>query len=80
LGTFVMSVFQDNDPGYLLDAYQRTGLLWQPGDIGLTRDEFTRTLTTLNWYQKNFGRRYSILNQKAIDQAFINQILDRLEF
>jgi glycerol dehydrogenase-like iron-containing ADH family enzyme len=80
LGTYVMSVFQGNDPGFLLDAYRRTGLLWQPGDIGLTSDEFTRTLTTLNWYQKNFGRRYSILNQKAIDQAFINQMLDRLVF
>ena len=80
LGTYVMSVFQGNDPGFLLDAYQRTGLLWQPGDIGLTRPEFIRTLSTLNWYQKNFGRRYSILNQKSIDQAFIDQMLDRLTF
>jgi 6-phospho-beta-glucosidase len=80
LGTYLMAELQDNNPEFLLDAYQRTGLLWQPADIGLTRDELIHTLRTLNWYQKNFGRRYSILNQKTINQAFIDRMLDRLAF
>lgn len=79
LGTYVLACFQGNSPDYLLDIYNRTGLLWQPKDIGLTRDEFLHTMTTLNWYQKNFGRRYSILNQKTIDPAFIDQMIARLE-
>lgn len=80
LGSYVLACFQENNPEYLLDVYDRTGLLWQPKDIGLTRDEFFATMTTLNWYQKNFGRRYSILNQKSIDPAFIDQMAARLEF
>jgi glycerol dehydrogenase-like iron-containing ADH family enzyme len=80
LGTYVMACFQDNDPQFLLDVYERTGLLWQPHEIGLTREEFVRTLSTLNWYQSNFGRRYSILNEKTVDQAFIDQMAARLEF
>jgi len=80
LGSYVMAYFQENSPDYLLDIYKRTGLLWQPQDIGLTRSEFITTMTTLNWYQKNFGRRYSILNQKSVDPAFIDQMVARLEF
>ena len=80
LGTYVMACLQDNDPGFLLDAYKRTGLLWQPRDIGLTRDEFVQTLRTLNAYQKSFGRRYSILDERKVDVAFVESIAGRLAF
>jgi glycerol-1-phosphate dehydrogenase [NAD(P)+] len=80
LGTYVMSVFQGNDTDFLLDAYARTGLLWQPRHLNLTAEEFVRTLSTLNWYQKNFGRRYSVLDVKKIEPSFIQAMVDRLEF
>ena len=80
LGTWVMANLQDNDPGWLANAYERTGILWQPQDIHLTRDEFVRTLATLNWYQGNFGRRYSVLNQRTVDQDFIERMVSKLQF
>ncbi len=80
LGTYVMACLQDNDPAFLLDAYERTGLLWQPRAIGLTRDEFVQTLRTLNAYQKNFGRRYSVLDERNVDVEFIESIAGRLAF
>ncbi len=80
LGTYVMASLQDNNPAFLLDAYRRTGLLWQPRDIGLTRDEFAKTLRTLNPYQKNFGRRYSILDECKISEVFIESMAAGLEF
>ena len=80
LGTYVMACLQDNHPGFLLDAYDKTGLLWQPRDIGLTRDEFVQTLRTLNAYQKNFGRRTSILDERKLDVAFIESVAGRLAF
>lgn len=80
LGTYVMASLQDNDPGFLLEAYHRTGLLWQPRDIGLTRDEFVRTMRTLNAYQKNFGRRYSILDERKISEPFIESMAAGLAF
>jgi 6-phospho-beta-glucosidase len=80
LGTWVMANLQDNDPGWLVNAYERTGILWQPRDIHLTREEFVRTLATLNWYQGNFGRRYSVLNQRTVEQGFIERMVSKLQF
>jgi 6-phospho-beta-glucosidase len=80
LGSYVMTCLQGNDTTYLTDVYDKTGLLWQPRDVGITRDEFTKTLSTLNWYQKSFGRRYSILDEVTIEPEFTNKILDELQF
>jgi glycerol dehydrogenase-like iron-containing ADH family enzyme len=80
LGTFVMASLQENDPEWLLDAYEKTGLLWQPRDVGLTREEFVKVLRTLSGYQKNFGRRYSILDEKPISDIFIEAVASRLVF
>jgi len=80
LGTFIMASLQGNDPDWLLDIYQRTGLLWQPRDIDLTRDDFVKTMATLNWYQNNYGRRFSILDEKLINRDFIEQMMDKLKF
>ena len=80
LGAYVMANLQENDPEYLARVYERTGIRWQPKDIGLSKDEFIQTLKTLNWYQKNFGRRYSILDEAGISQSFIDTLVDQLEF
>jgi glycerol dehydrogenase-like iron-containing ADH family enzyme len=80
LGSYVMTSFQGNDTTFLNDVYRNTGLIWQPKDIGLTRDEFIKTMSTLNWYQKSFGRRYSILDERQIDQEFLDKIIDQLQF
>jgi 6-phospho-beta-glucosidase len=80
LGTYVMASLQDNDPAYLPEAYARTGLLWQPRDVGLTRDEFVKTMRTLNAYQKNFGRRYSVLDERKVSESFIESVVAGLAF
>jgi 6-phospho-beta-glucosidase len=80
LGSWVMASLQDNDPEFLTQTYERTGILWQPKDIGLTRNEFIQTLSTLNWYHKNFGRRYSILDKRLIDIDFIERMVAQLTF
>jgi glycerol dehydrogenase-like iron-containing ADH family enzyme len=80
LGSYVLASLQGNDTQYLFDVYRRTGLLWQPKDIGLTETEFVKTMMTLNWYQKSFGRRYSILDEVEIDQGFIDKTIAQLSF
>jgi 6-phospho-beta-glucosidase len=80
LGAWVMANFQDNDPDFLSETYKRTGILWQPGEIGITREEFIKTMSTLNWYQKNFGRRFSILDKRTIDSQFIQKMVANLRF
>ncbi len=80
LGTYVMACLQGNDPGFLEHAYEMTGLKWQPADIGLDRDALVRTLQTLNEYQSNFGRRYSILDERRVDAAFVEKMTASLAF
>ncbi len=80
LGAFVLATLQNNDPEYLRETYRKTGILWQPKDIGLTRKEFFTVLETLNWYQKNFGRRYSILDELKITSSFIEDVAKQLIF
>jgi glycerol dehydrogenase-like iron-containing ADH family enzyme len=80
LGTYVMACLQGNDTAYLTDVYEKTGLLWQPKDVGITREEFTKTMSTLNWYQKSFGRRYSILDEVTIEPEFTSRLLEELLF
>lgn len=80
LGAWVMACLQDNRPEFLADAYARTGILWQPRDINLSRAEFGQILATLNGYQANFGRRFSVLDRRPIDPAFIDRVADPLLF
>lgn len=80
LGSYVMARLQGNNLGYLTDVFEGTGIRWQPQDVGLTKDEFTTTLETLNWYQANFGRRYSVLDERTIDQPFIDEMVSELVF
>lgn len=80
LGAWVLANLQDNQPEYLSRVYAQTGILWQPADIGLTKEEFIRILQTLNWYQKNFGRRYTILDEQKIDSDFTDRMVAQLNF
>jgi 6-phospho-beta-glucosidase len=80
LGAYVMANLQNNNPEYLRNVFDRTGILWQPGDVGLSKVEFTNILRSLNWYQKNFGRRYTILDEEKISDSFINEMIGKLEY
>lgn len=80
LGAYVMASLQQNTPEWLEKTYRAAGLLWQPRDLGLRREEFVRVIETLNEYQRNFGRRFSILDTHTADRAFADRLADRLEF
>jgi hypothetical protein len=71
---------QNNNPESLRNVYARTGILWQPREIGISKSEFNKIMLSLNWYQKNFGRRYTVLNEERIDNVFIQKIVEKLEF
>ncbi len=80
LGAFVMANLQNNEPDRLRNVYNQTGILWQPKDVGVTKEEFSNILRTLNWYQKNFGRRFTVLNVEKISETFIERMVEELEF
>lgn len=80
LGTFVMASLQDNYPNWPGRVYAGTGPLCQPGGIGLGQEEFVRTLGTLSWYQRNFGRCTSVLDERSIDPGFVDRMVSEMEF
>jgi glycerol-1-phosphate dehydrogenase [NAD(P)+] len=80
LGALVMANLQNNDPESLRNIYMQTGILWQPRDVGVSKEEFSNILRTLNWYQKNFGRRFTVLNVEKISETFIERMVEELEF
>lgn len=80
LGTYVIANLQQNEPEHIRDVFDHTGLLWQPKDLAMTRDEFYLVMKTLNWYQQNFGRRYSVLDEVQIDDKFTKSLMEKLVF
>jgi|WetSurMetagenome_2_1015567.scaffolds.fasta_scaffold03058_4 6-phospho-beta-glucosidase len=80
LGAYVMANLQNNGPDNLRNIYKKTGILWQPRDVGLSKSEISNILRSLNWYQKNFGRRFTVLNVEKISETFIERMVGELEF
>jgi 6-phospho-beta-glucosidase len=80
LGAFVMANLQNNSPENLRNIYKQTGILWQPREVGISKAEFRNILITMNWYQKNFGRRFTVLNVEKISETFIERMVEELEF
>lgn len=80
LGAYVMANLQNNGPNYLRNIYKQTGILWQPRDVGISKAELKNILRSLNWYQKNFGRRFTVLNIEKISETFIERMVEELEF
>ncbi len=80
LGTYVIANLQRNEPELIRSVFEQTGLLWQPKDLEMTRDDFRLVMKTLNWYQQNFGRRYSVLDEVQIDEQFTESLMEKLLF
>jgi glycerol-1-phosphate dehydrogenase [NAD(P)+] len=80
LGTLVIAALQENDAAWVQDTLEKCGVVYQPQDLGITRDEFETILRSLNAYSKKHGRRYTILDHTAISEAFVQQVCERLSF
>jgi len=80
LGTLVLAALQDNDPDGVQQLIERLGILYQPADLGLTRAEFEQAVRTLPAYSRATARRYSVLNVRAVEEPFVQQLVTRLRF
>ncbi|MBC7262087.1 MAG: iron-containing alcohol dehydrogenase, partial [Chloroflexi bacterium] len=80
LGTLVMAALQENDPDWVERQLERIGVLYQPADLGLLRQEFEEALRTLPAYARATNRRFSVVHVRPIDEAFVERICARLRF
>jgi len=80
LGTLVMAALQENDPDWVERLLKRIGILYQPADLGLSRQEFEEALRTLPAYARATNRRFSVIHVRPMDEAFVQRICARLRF
>ena len=80
LGTLVIASLQENEPGWVREVLEQTGVVFQPVDLGIRREQFVEILRTLNAFARAHGRRYTVLRAREVDQAFIDRMCDQLRF
>jgi len=80
LGTLLMAALQENEPDWVQQVLDDLGILYQPADLGLTRQELEEALRTLLNYARATKRRYSVINVRPIEEAFIKQVSAHLRF
>lgn len=80
LGVLVMSSLQGNAPDRVRRLLDAVGVLYQPRDLGITRDEFRESLLRLPAYIQSEGHWYTIVDERAPDLDFIERVASTLEF
>ncbi len=80
LGVLVMSHLQQNEPGRVRELLEQTGIRFQPRDIGLSREEFARSLVDLPAYIAAEGHWYTTVNERPPDRAFVHRVAATLAF
>ena len=76
LGIFVMSRFQNNDHGWVVDLMDRVGLRYTCPDA--SRDEIRECLERLAVFREQAGLFFSILDLKEMPDAFVDEVLHAL--
>ena len=80
LGVLVMATLQGNEPHRVRAFLDRTGVRYQPAEIGLTREEFARSLAELHAYTAAEQFWYTIINERLPGAAFGDAMAASLEF
>lgn len=79
LGIWVIASFYyeyQNEIERILDSL---GLEYNLKSAGLSEEEFRKVLLTLNQFVKDGGYYYSIINEKNVDNEFVNKILKNMK-
>jgi glycerol dehydrogenase-like iron-containing ADH family enzyme len=79
LGILLMSLLQDNDVTAIKSIIGRAGVPIHPASMDISYDDVRQALRSCNRYVRDKGYSYSILNEREIDEAFIDFALDVLQ-
>ncbi|MBI1318514.1 MAG: iron-containing alcohol dehydrogenase [Candidatus Hydrogenedens sp.] len=76
LGIYVISHLQQNDPEYAVELMERCGLRYLCQDA--TPDEIRQTIRTLRPFKEQAGLFYSVVDERPIDEEFVESMLSGL--
>jgi len=77
---YIMSKFQQEGRQNAVKKFvDAIGLSIQPADVGLSEDEIVTALKRANAFAAENALAYSVLNEKQITQAFIDEVIGELQ-
>ena len=78
LGIFAMSRLQENDHVGVVRLMDELGLDYRPASLQIERDDLVASLLALREYVERAGHWYSVINERRIHPAWIEQLCDDL--
>jgi glycerol-1-phosphate dehydrogenase [NAD(P)+] len=81
LGIYIMSRLQNNAPEKITSMMNRAGLMYQPANMGLKREDVKVSLLNLREFvERHKELWYTVLNDTLISESCVDKILDDLQF
>lgn len=79
LGIWVIASFYYNYKNEIERILDSLGLEYSLKSAGLSEEEFRQVLLTLNQFVQDGGYYYSIVNEKNVDDEFVNKVLKNMK-
>lgn len=79
LGVYVLSFIQGNKPEWVHDFINKVGVRYRLHELDISQKAFREALLTLREYVERENLFYSVINEKGIDDALVDRILDELD-
>lgn len=73
LGIYLMAHLQGNDPDRVRRVLADSGVRYHPAQIGLSREELVRSLTTLRDYTEAEGLPHSVIQERPVTDGYLAQ-------
>jgi len=80
LGVYLLCRLQQNRAEWITALMDRLGLSYQPADLGLDRDTLVSSLRNLRAFTAARGMWHSVIQEREITEAWIDEALSGLRF
>ena len=81
LGIYLLSRLQKNDPLFITEMMDNSGLIYHPNSMNIKREDLRESLLTLKKYVKSKDKLwFTIIDDSNIDEEWINKNLSDLKF
>ena len=81
LGIYLLSRLQKNDPLFITEMMNNSGLIYHPNSMNIKREDLRESLLTLKNYVKSKDKLwFTIIDDSNIDEEWINENLSDLKF
>ena len=81
LGIYLLSRLQKNDPLFITEMMDNSGLIYHPNIMNIKREDLRESLLTLKKYVKSKDKLwFTIIDDSNIDEEWINENLSDLKF